>query len=203
MRSETRKTVREATAAASIVRWYARATPAEVEQGHSWYQRAHDTLAFHPRAAAVCAVLSPMVRWESNLDQTRALFHEQEGDRDLKGFSAFPCNVSKARAIRDASSPDEIDDLVSGPKVRAFWALLLDPDDPEAVCLDSIAIHVALGIEPTPFTASNDVKCWMDRPKALRAMREGYRLAARALGLRPSQVQAVTWLVWRGERDRF
>lgn len=65
---------------------------------------------------------------------------------------------------------------LGGPKVGAFFRLLVRPRDPRIVCVDRHAVA------------------------------DAYRIVARAVGERPSAVQAATWVAHRrglGIVDRF
>ena len=195
----------------SICRWYAKATPAEHLHGVQWYNlergRIADLAARYgvtvDVAAGVTAVLSPMVRWEQNLVEMeyvllRAAGGVRFGDAGYrKGHVAFSANIRKAYDIVERGFSAGV---VSGRKVTAFYRLLAGPCD--AVVLDSIAIMAAVGIDPTPFVSSADAKAYFGRPVALNLIERAYRRAAVALKLRPDQLQAVVWTVWRNERDK-
>ncbi|MGH7177845.1 MAG: DUF7178 family protein, partial [Tepidisphaeraceae bacterium] len=96
----------------SIRKWYNKATAREREQGASWYdtaradcrQLAAEFSTSPARAAAIVAVLSPMVRWERTLaDARRVLRAALQPTPDTPasapmglGTTAFPANVRKA-----------------------------------------------------------------------------------------------------------
>lgn len=188
--------------ARNIDRWLLSAAPHEVCDGAAWYARASAecrALALElrlPYATVVGAVaaLSPQVRWERNILAARQV---------LAGapvtVAAYSANIDKARRIALGENPASV---LSGPKVRAFYALILTAGAVDDVCIDSIAILIALGVNPGPDVANEDAAPFFNRPVTLRAIRAAYRRVAARHGLRPHAVQAITWLAWRNERDK-
>lgn len=155
------------------------------------------------RVADIVAVLSPMVRWERNIHEASLVLDAFARNHDirepLQGLTAFPRN--RVKALELAHGYDRAD-RVKGPKVEAFAALLRDPSVSDAVVVDSIAIMAALGIDPTPFTTSEDAKATFGQPKTLAMIRQAYRDVADEFSVPPHAMQATVWLVWRGERDK-
>lgn len=186
----------------NVRRWLREAGPSEVRVGMDWYSHAagevqHRIAEPHGlpfgRACGIVAVLSPMVRWERNLLEAENVIHGRRS-------AAYPANVRKAAYILAGDDPEEV---VKGPKVTAFYRLLLSGGrDTKHVCVDSIAILAALGIDPNPLVSSDDVAHVFDRPAQLRAIREAYRSAASWAGMLPNQAQAIVWTTWRNERDK-
>lgn len=188
--------------ARNIERVLLSAAPHEVSDGVTWYARASAecrALALElrlPYATVVGAVaaLSPQVRWERNLLGARQVLTGAP-----VSVAAYRANIDKARRIAAGENPARV---LSGPKVLAFYALILTAGATNDVCIDSIAILIALGIAPGPDVANEDAAPFFNRPVTLRAIRAAYRRVARRRGLRPHAVQAITWLAWRNERDR-
>lgn len=164
-----------------------------------WYQSAHaECSVLADRAnlpletvAAMVAVLSPALRWERNIAAARAVI-------DGTSTSAYGANVRKAQRLLAGDAPSSV---VSGPKVTAFYNLLRDPSDSNELVLDSIAVLLALGRDPSKVT-NEDAKPYLGRPRALRAIARAYRKVAADLGILPHVLQATTWVTWRNERDR-
>ena len=172
---------------ANIVATFERATPADVDAGAAWYAEARATAealaagtALSTRqAAGIIAALSPRSRWAQNV---RAAADVVNGRRPTTVFGA---NVDKAVRIAQGEDPDAV---LSGPKVRAFFANIMG--DPNAVTVDTWAARIALGE-----TVAN-VKAPLYGPIA-----DAYRAAARLIGTDPHMVQATTWIVERGAAD--
>lgn len=204
------KPLRLSTVVRNLRAWLAEATPAERAAGMDWYDdaaaqiagAAHVHSVSFDRACAVVSVLSPMVRWERNIAEAKLVFERHKpntGDADVayKGHSAFKRNVYKAWRILDG---DPIEQHVRGPKVESFYRTLAGlPAEP---VIDSIAILAAVGIDPTPFTTSDDAAPYFNRPRALRTIQEAYRTVAREQCIEAHQAQAIVWTVYRNERDK-
>lgn len=178
------------------------AGPAEVQGGARWYQQASTecrALALELRipysvVVGAVAALSPQVRWERNILAARQVL---TGAPVL--VAAYRANIAKALRIASGESAAEV---LGGAKVRAFYALLLTGGRTLDVCVDSIAILVALGVHPGPDVANDAATPYFGRPRVLAAIRAAYRRVAKRRGLRPHQAQAITWLAWRNERDK-
>jgi hypothetical protein len=172
---------------ANVLACYAAASEEDRLAGKLWYSEAHDIARElgGPRiGAGILAALSPQCDWDTNVSMGRDI----AAGRTPR--YATGANVAKARACdRGAHWAD----VLGGPKVRAFAALIEDPDDPYAVVIDRHAFDVAVG------------RVTSDRDRALLLARRGtfdrfarvYRAAARILGVTPSTVQATTWVAWR------
>jgi len=186
-------------------------------QGETWYSDAQARIAelaeaygiSLPRAAAVVAVLSPMVRWERNIEEARMVLETARTgvgvgpDERIPGLTAFRKNQRKALDYALLlTEPDWLTHRPKGPKVGAFWALLAGYELDTAVVVDSIAILAAVRVDPTPFTTSMDAKPYFNRPLTLRRIQDAYQAEAKCAGIQPHAMQATVWLVWRGERDK-
>lgn len=214
----------------NVLKTFWRATPAEFEEGREWYFRAR-TLAFElartrkdycietmdrevSKAIAVIAVLSPQLSWDRNVDLAWLAYSRYDDavrrgatwlkDRDqrleamLTSWPGLKTNGRKAMRILDGERPE---DVVSGPKVTAFYYAIKDANDPRGIVIDRHAFDVAVG------------RVMDDRTRGIVLGRAGaYESFVRAyeratVGLRafypnitPAEVQAVTWVVWRNEK---
>jgi hypothetical protein len=176
---------------------YDNASEAQRRAGAVWYREAH-ALALElgqrldapvekraTTGAGIIAALSPQTSWDRNVDDARAL---ARGERPR-----FATDAMVTRAERCARGEDWRDVFGPGPKTRAFAALIEDPADPFAVCVDRHAFDIAAGIAAG------------DGPRALVMARAGvydavaavYRDVASVLRILPSAVQATTWVAWR------
>lgn len=190
---------------ANVVRAFRSATVADLSEGTDWYRRAHAlAVELDPRcprrAAAVLAVLSPMMSWKRNAELARQAYYLAGTTTNraaiADGLACLKGNAVKAARILTGDDPDAV---VSGPKVRAFWLAICDPSNAEAIVVDRHAVDVAVGRVTDDET----------RGKLLAGRRrygqvaECYRQAAVKLSallgrtITPVEVQAVTWVYWR------
>lgn len=179
-----------------------RDAPAAAHNAASWYADvaardvaaiASDTGLPFNVVCAVMAVTSPGPKYAQNVKGTRALC-----EWAIAGFassrpmcSTYGANVEKASAMLDRAlcGDDDVSDLVTGPKVSAFFRNIMG--DWGYVTLDRHAVR--------PISKSGK-----DVPtgKVERArMDAAYRAAAAKVGLSPAMFQAVVWVAVRGAAE--
>jgi hypothetical protein len=183
----------------NIITVYHSATSEERVEGLFWYQTAHnDAMALATRhgvtleqAIGVIAALSPGREWGMNLLDADKLIGAFVNGRPTPTVGTYGRkNVNKALDILRGNAP--LDVLPpTGPKVRAFYALILNPDAPDGTpCVDRHAKAIALG----KVLPESDVAVAVAHYTWYAVH---YVEASKALGLLPHQVQAITWLAWR------
>lgn len=181
----------------NITRAFRAATPDDRIAGKSWYATAREISAtLDPadpaRAAAVIAVLSPRLSWKKNVEAAADAYAGRT-PRVLKA------NAAKAARILAGEDPE---DVVTGPKVRAFWRTIVDPTDPRTVVIDRHAIDIAAGRVLDDETRGR----FLGRKGGYDAVCDAYRRAARIVSKEtgqdwsPADIQATTWVYWRRER---
>jgi hypothetical protein len=180
----------------NVLHWYLRASDANVDFGLQWYSianataRSIDALRFH-RAAGVIAALSPMNKWDNNVNKARLLYANNgvvNWDGSANGYGLGK-NVEKAVAIYNGN--DALD-VLGGDKVRAFFATIVDPDGDHEPVIDRHAFDVAIN------QRTNDAaKRVLKRKGEYARFSDIYRDAASLAGIGPSQLQAITWVAWR------
>lgn len=174
----------------NIIDTWERSTTLERSRGAAWYSDAHDHAASISSilgtddirvGAGVIAILSPQVEWSINLEEAYrlALDVADTGMTDDNTYRAFRRNVW--RAWHAATEHDHIDEIVSGPKVSAFYRAIAGLSGGPVV--DRHATRVATGhtfdaVTPRTF---HDVQC-------------AYLDAAEALGIDVHTLQATAWL---------
>jgi hypothetical protein len=173
------------------------ATKEQWSEGEQWYDRA----AYYARGLAdqygldvrqaceLIAVLSPNTSWAQNIVDAEALasWHAAGRVTDRPNVVTYPKNIEKALRILNGER-----DALTGPKVRAFAALLFNPSHPDIVCVDGHTYNLTTGrTVGTKHALNVTAKRRRDTVAAIR------RVAFR-LNLRPCQVQAIAWVVWRG-----
>lgn len=178
---------------AKIMRVFGQATPAELMRGMTWYDTAHNLAVTldpaNPRqAAGVIAVVSPMMDWARNMEV--AINAYQTGEMTGCLYS----NAMKANRIMAGEPADEV---IGGRKVTAFFGVIADPTS-DAVVIDRHAFDIAVG------RVTNDKsRGALSRKGVYDAFAAAYSTAARKLSVElgmpvsASQVQAVSWVVWR------
>lgn len=186
----------------SILAVFLQSTPDDRAEGAYWYARAQavaSDIAYSycdndlKKAAGVIAALSPNNRWNRNVKDAENLakVFAVGGDVDSLKVSTFGKNKEKAIAILKGADPL---DVLGGLKVRAFYQCILGED---SVCVDGHAYSIWLG-ERVPTTKTPKIS-----EKLYNQIAADYRLAAKQinqiLGIvcTASQVQAITWIVWR------
>lgn len=165
-----------------------RITDAERAAGTAWYYRARDIVEGMSAdygvtvevAAAVLAVLSPNVRWSTNVSAARAMLDAWYNGEPQPTVAGYPANRNKAWAILGTGDTSRL----SGPKVEAFAANLRG--DLEYVTLDMWAYR-AVGVDPERV------------PRGVRDnVVKGYCRAAAQIGVPVAVFQAIIWVHVRG-----
>jgi hypothetical protein len=180
----------------NILRVLHQATAEEVLAGLTWYRDSLDhvvalvrdsykrgELARMPRRRAIAgmiAALSPQKTWTINVRLVLQVLRTRDGGQ-------YKFQVKKAVAIADGADPLAV---LKGPKERAFFECLFDPDHTQAVTVDGHAFSVWMG-----------VRIYVTRVRLSRRLYRiaagDYQRAAKQVGLRPNQLQAITWLCHR------
>jgi hypothetical protein len=221
----TRVTARPTTP--NILKAFGSATLDEIHEGRAWYRSAlnlafdlveqYGTFFVTPndsveraveRAVGVIAVISPRLSWAKNVELAR-LAYEINADSKRDGVMppvaekvvvdwAWPglkVNGTKAQLILQGVPPEEV---VSGPKVTAFYHAIANPNDPRGIVIDRHAFDVAVGRVMDDRTRG----IVLGRKGAYESFVRAYERAADQLqkefpGITPAEVQAVTWTAWR------
>jgi hypothetical protein len=178
-----------ADAQRNILRMYREATPDQLLRGATWYPDAHTfALALDPtdvhRAAGVIAALSPRTHWAENVKYASRAY--------VEGFASGTLSAS-CRAADRILSGERWQDVLKGPKTRAFAWTIADPTDAVAVVVDRHALSVALAHPADDRTAQRI----LGRLGGYDAVASAYIDASDVTGILPSTIQATTWIVWR------
>lgn len=210
--------------ARNVLRVFRQATTDDIVDGRAWYRTAHDAArelsAMLPglddgssagieRAACVIAALSPSTPWQRNLSLARQAYGmARDGatlDEITTALGTMKANARKAAAIVLGADPWSV---LSGPKVVPFARRIVDAASgatgPSSVVIDRHAHDVALYRVTDDATRGRN----LSRKGGHERFAMAYVRAAAALrrtgeagcaDITPSEVQAVTWLVWRRE----
>jgi hypothetical protein len=177
---------------------YEDASEEEVQNGKQWYHVAHRFAAglarLHDgdtgRAAGVIAALSPQVSWERNMSMATSVYREQP----VIGQTGI--NIEKAKRIYEGEDPLEV---LGGKKTRAFYTNISFPDNSGVVTIDRHAVAIALGERDINREHSNLLR----RKGNYEELERAYKTAGFRYFLKGSEIQAVTWLVWRDRHGEF
>jgi hypothetical protein len=169
------------------------ATPSEMLEGQTWYPRAMARIAdiaksysFKPSVVAgIVALLSPMNKWETNLDDAATVIENAIQGADVESFKVSTFNSNKHKAWRVACFDSNVLDELSGPKVSSFYRNLMGST--QDVTMDTHAFNAWLGYR-------NNQSIPMSLHMACVA---GYQSAARAANMEPRDFQATVWIVQR------
>lgn len=173
----------------NIVKVYERATADQRARGAAWYRTAHELADFLSegdvvRGAGVIAALSANKAWDINQRLARDAFNG-----NAHGHTG--ANLEKVAKIMAGVDPSEV--LPMEAKTGNFYRCILDPSDPEPVCVDRHAHDVAVG---RPY---GDADRGLSAKGRYAVLSLAYRNAAAKLGVIPSVLQATTWIVWTEE----
>jgi hypothetical protein len=176
-----------------ILTTYFSASREEITAGKTWYadamalattlaHTADDTrpMVTVDMVAGVIAALSPLTPWERNKELAIRAVVEHQATGTLGNSTRNANRILAGEPTREVLKSD---------KVWNFYLCITG--DPDAVCIDRHAWEVFEG------------KRYADKerpkvtPRRYRKAAMAYREAAHALTLQPSELQAITWLVWR------
>ena len=190
----------------NILAVYALATTGEVVEGRDWYARANKIAAAiagaHSisieQAAGVIAALSPSNRWERNMVDAENLVraYRAGGASEARQIKVCTFGKMKDKAIKVLESEwhDEIDGILNGRKIVAFYRCIIGCD--KTVCVDGHAYSIWFGDRMTLKDVPSIGK------KLYGTITADYVEAAMILTksgqvTEPYEVQAVTWVTWR------
>lgn len=185
----------EAKVVENILSWFDKATPADVEDGATWYHDAQVFALEQAKAfdfdvelvATVIAHLSPRLHWSRNKKQATAML---AGEPLVGTMGSGIKNCT--RAFNASANGDSPLATLNGPKVKAFAANILG--DQDKVTVDVWCAKAALG-KDAPY------ELLLGRKGVYDALAHCYRIAAAKRGVSPSTCQAVTWILIRGKAN--
>lgn len=170
----------------NIIATYERATEDQILKGKMWYPVAHDLAEMISggdvrKGAGVIAALSANKSWSENVKIATRAFGSGKATGHVKDA------ITKATRIMNGANPADV--LPMAAKTGNFYRCILDPTDPEPVCVDRHAHDVAVG------RTFGDADRGLSSKGRYNALASAYRAAADRLGILPSELQAITWVV--------
>ncbi len=177
-------------------------------QGLNWYARALDFAdnlgevydINYTTIVGVIAALSPRNRWERNMQdaETMVKVYTNGGTYDdLMNLKVCTFKTGKRKAAEiltgKVTNRQELLDILKGPKLQEFFNCILgDVDD---VCIDGHAYSIWVGDRITLANVPAIGKKLRDKIKS------DYQKAAKEIGIKPHELQAITWVCWRRIHD--
>jgi hypothetical protein len=177
----------------NIMDVYARATVDQEARGRAWYRTAHQLADLLSEGnvqagAGVLAALSANKSWNLNVRLATNAFETGMPNGHVKDA------LVKVAKIMAGADPADV--LPMSSKTGNFYRAILDPSDPDAVVIDRHAHDVAVG------EVFGNEDRGLSNKNRYATLAHAYREAARQLGVLPSTVQAVTWVVQTEARSR-
>lgn len=175
----------------NILAVYRQSTREDITQGLTWYPRAHAIITEWAgtfersiaNVACVVAALSPQCAWNRNIIIAADIL---AGNPPSIG-GAIHSFVRIAERIRDDRATQLDGYFKVACKVRSFAANLAGNLD--VVTVDTHGAQIAAG--------SPRANLRVDRWRRYEPVASAYVDAAHYAGIRPSELQAITWLTWK------
>lgn len=142
---------------------------------------------FEPTLAAFCA-LSPQNDYYGNLRSLASVLHAVQHSLPLDTVVVSTYKHCRDRAYAYMTGKADFLGSVKGLKIRAFYANILDPEDPVPVTIDGHMVCAWRGVNVPMKSASV-------KPDEYDQIAKSVRELAYDLQLIPNQVQAIIWLV--------
>lgn len=176
----------------NILAVYDRASTAARSQGMAWYTNAHALAGIigfgdYDKGAGIIAALSANTGWTQNKNLALAISQGQE----VRHLSKV---LDKVKRIMAGEEPGLV--LGKGRKTRSFYMNIAYPDLEGPVTIDRHAHDIARG------------EAWGSESRGLTTwtryeiLADAYWDAASERGIKPHEMQAVTWCQWRDEHGR-
>lgn len=170
--------------------WYQEANMFAQELAYRYVFIGGRTDSFKQSVAKVCgiiAALSPLKSWEENKRITITFLRDGKANHT-------PTFNKKAQDILDSDGQaDTIATILNGNKITSFFLNILNPQTSQAVTIDRHAVSIALDEYVTDNYAMTQ--------NQYNFFQNCYRVAAQMRGVRPLQMQAVTWVQWRIDKN--
>jgi membrane-bound lytic murein transglycosylase B len=185
----------------NILKVYRMATDDDVRDGIEWYARALREAQSISRklgvpvstVVGVMAALSPNNRWERNkVDAFNMCSAYVKGlyVGDFKVSTYFKMKVKAWSILEDGLTDDDaILARLNGQKIRSFYSNIMGLDE---VTVDGHALNIARGYRVGLTDDSTTIG-----KRMYRDLQGAYVRAAKRAGVKPHEIQAITWTVWK------
>lgn len=175
------------TLAENIIACLDRATPAEIEDGITWYPRAHEFARSLDannvyRASGVIAALSPRKEWGLNMRMAKRTFDTGIASGNTGAMNRVAQSIFDGMPAMDA---------LKGDKTRQFCTAIARAGDSDIAVIDRHAYDVAVATIHTDKTRPSITK------NVYRRFAEAYYQASIESGFSVAELQAITWVTWK------
>lgn len=169
------------------------ATSEQWAEGTRWYASARhiaETLVCFSdltvsHGAGIIAALSPQSNWAENVRQATELCLGNT-------ISNTADRLGKAAEILSGADPDQI---LNGPKERAFWLSISEPISCRSACIDRHMVRAALGV-----SSDEEIRLWLGRAQVYDRIAAAVAAVADRYSLPVPTTQAIIWVVVRDSR---
>jgi len=186
----------------NILKVYHMATPEETARGLEWYTFAnlHASMMSERHnlpmriVVGVMAALSPNNKWTQNLKGAEAML-----SCFLSGGSVVDCRPAtykrmrdKAWSILEAMPNDDagVEAILRGQKITSFFRNIMGYD---TCTVDGHALNITLGKR---HGLKDNKEMAINKTRYLE-LQAAYQRAAKRVGLKVFELQAITWVVWK------
>lgn len=185
----------------NILKVYRMATDEDVRAGIEWYARAlREARSISSRlglpvstVVGVMAALSPNNRWERNKVDAFNLCSAYVKGLRIGDIKVSTYNKMKVKAwsilVDSLRDDDAILDRLNGQKIRSFYSNIMGLDE---VTVDGHALNIARGYRVGLTDDDTNIG-----KRLYRELQAAYVRAAKRAGIKPHEMQAVTWTVWK------
>lgn len=181
----------------NILSVYGQATEGEVFAGLSWYpdarQKAEEiamSQGVHEHiAVGVVAALSPNNKWSRNLEDARNLISGYQRGVDVSVCTYHKMKEKAIRILDEQPDAEGVLDILNGKKIKSFYNCILGRED---VCVDGHAYNIYLGKRNRLTSGKTSLN-----KSTYQRVSKAYIRSAKKVGLKPSELQAITWVTWR------
>jgi hypothetical protein len=190
----------------NIIAFIKTADQDDISEGLSWYPRAYEVIKYYSRMfnkkpeqiAGIISALSPGTNWAQNVVDSENLLRALEAGSDIRKIFVTTYhnrNRSKAHEIwLNNKGESDIFRLLLGTsdnfnKTSHFFMNMLHPQLNSFVTIDRHSFKVALHTLEVPQIAMTE--------KRYSNMVTAYKQAGKKLGYRGSEIQAITWVMYR------
>lgn len=176
----------------NILNAYMLANKQDIEKGEVWYLNARrtckriskDTGIAFIKVCGIMSALSPATSWDKNIKDTMGFIKSPE-----YRCTTYKNNVNKAHDIYNLENPSvkRICRILNGQKIMRFF-LNIYSSKYKVVTIDRHMISLYHG------TFDHGFK---ETPKRMKQIRADFKEVATYLNVRPYQLQAICWTVWK------
>lgn len=180
---------------------YEQADDIDRAEGRLAYQRYHEVIrmfadeysAPFDRTLAAFVALSPNNDYFSNLRSLASVLQEWQKQGSEVNATVSTYNHCRRRAWGYLTGEMRFLDVVKGPKIRAFYHNILDPDCRKHVTVDGHMVCAYRGVDLIMKDATV-------RRAEYRRIENSCKRLARELDLIPNQLQAIIWFARKRTR---